>query len=180
MNIFDPETDPRLRAEILSRLAGELMTDRERARLFGLPEGCRIREHAKIIAPEKLKCGVNLYIGEGVILDCQGGLEIGDNTQFSAGVMVWSHSSHRQAVKGTTGISRKEIIYKATKIGKNVFLGTSSVIGAGVTIGDRVVVQALTFVNRDLGDDEIYGTERELRSVKKRIDALEAMVRGGK
>src|SRR5215470_115724 len=92
--LFDSETDPVLRSQILERFTAELMTDVERARLFGLPEGCRMRERTKILAPEKLRCGKHLWIGEGAVLDAQGGLEIGDHTQISGGVMIWTHSSH--------------------------------------------------------------------------------------
>ena len=90
MMIFDKSTDPILRAQILSRYVGELMTDSERARFYGLPEGCRIRERTKILAPEKFTCGRFVWIGEGAVLDAQGGLEIGDYTQIGLSVMVWS------------------------------------------------------------------------------------------
>ena len=36
------------------------MNDRERAVFLGLPEGCRIREHAKIFNIENFKCGKNV------------------------------------------------------------------------------------------------------------------------
>lgn len=182
MSVFDLETDNLLRAQILERFVGELMTDRERAKLFGLPEGCRIREHAKILAPANFKCGKNLWIGEGAVLDAQGGLEVGEYTQIGLGVMIWTHSSHKQAIAGQTGVSRDEITYKPTKIGSRVFIAGPSVVLAGVTIGDGAIVQPLSLVSRDLAAGEIYGTAheiratqaRDMRAMKKRIDALEA------
>jgi acetyltransferase-like isoleucine patch superfamily enzyme len=186
MSVFDIETDKLLRAQILERFVGELMTDRERAKHFGLPEGCRIRERTKILAPENFKCGKNLWIGEGAVLDAQGGLEIGDFTQIGLGVMIWTHSTHKQATSGKTGISRDGITYLPTRIGSRVFIGGPSVVLAGVTIGDGAIVQPLSLVSRDLAAGEIYGTAheirttqtREMRAMKKRIEALEAALAG--
>ena len=183
--LFCLNTDQLLRTQILERFIGELMTDKERAKLFGLPEGCRIRERAKILAPDKFKCGKNLWIGEGAVLDAQGGLEIGDYTQIGLGVMIWTHSSHKQATTGLTGISRDGIVYKPTKIGSRVFIGGPSVVLAGVTIGDGAIIQPLSLVSRDLAKGEIYGTAREMqkeidgtaremRVLQKRIEVLEA------
>ncbi len=78
MIMLDKNTDPALRDQILKYQMSQVMTDRERAALLGLPEGCRIRENAKIICPENLKCGKDVWIGEGAIIDASGGLEIGD------------------------------------------------------------------------------------------------------
>ena len=49
--MLDPGTDSALRDQILTYFVSEVLTDSERAKLLGLPEGCRIRERAKILAP---------------------------------------------------------------------------------------------------------------------------------
>jgi acetyltransferase-like isoleucine patch superfamily enzyme len=177
MTIFDETTNPVLRAQILSRYVGELMTDSERARFYGLPEGCRIRERTKILAPERFTCGRFVYIGEGGLLDAQGGLEIGDYTQLAAGVTVLSHTSHRQALAGDTGKSRGTIRYLRTRIGERCFIGGPSVIGPGVTIGNGCIVQPLTFVSQDLPDGTIYGTNRQVQDLTARVEALESALR---
>ena len=56
---FSQETPWEIRKQILDYNATELMSDTERAAYFGLPEGCRMRERAKIISPDKLKIGKN-------------------------------------------------------------------------------------------------------------------------
>jgi acetyltransferase-like isoleucine patch superfamily enzyme len=175
--MLDPNTDPRLRDQILTYVASELLTDRERARLLGLPEGCRIRERAKILAPEKLTLGKNVWIGEGAILDAQGGLHIGDNTQIGLNVMVWSHTSHKQAIEGKTGsLSKEGIRYLETRIGANCFIGGPSVIGPGVTIGNGVIIGPLTFVEKDIPDNGVLSAPRELRKLRERIERLEKHV----
>ncbi len=177
-SLLDPNTDPRLRDQILTYALSELLTDRERAQLLGLPDGCRIRERAKILAREKLKLGRNVWIGEGAVLDAQGGLTIGDNTQIGLNVMVWSHTSHKQAIEGLTGSPTKEgIRYKETRIGSNCFIAGPSVIGPGVSIGDRVVIAPLTFVDRDVDDGEVISATRELRKLREQVQHLEDLVR---
>lgn len=167
------DADMELRAQILRYHATELMTDRERAAFLCLPEGCRIRERAKILAPEKLVMGRNVWIGEGAVLDAQGGLTIGDASQIGLGVMIWSHSSHQQAARGETGQSRDGIVYKPTTIGRNCFIAGPSVIAAGVTIGDGAVISPLTFVDRDVAAGETVSAPRSLKKLEKRIEALE-------
>ena len=171
--------DTDLRAQILQYHATELMTDRERAVYLGLTEGCRIRERAKILAPEKLVLGKNVWIGEGAVLDAQGGLSIGDSSQIGLGVMIWSHSSHLQAIRGETAIGRDSIVYEETRIGKNCFIAGPSVIAAGVTIGDGAIISPLTFVDRDVAAGERVSGPRSLKKLEKRLDALEKRLAAG-
>jgi len=175
--MFDPNVDPQLREQILTYHLADLLTDVERARLLGLPAGCRIRERAKILCPEKLSLGKNVWIGEGAVLDAQGGLSIGDNTQIGLNVLVWSHTSHEQAIRGDTGSPNKEgIRYKETKIGKNCFIAGPSVIGPGVAIGDGVIVGPLTFVDRDVPDGGVVSATREARKLAQRVERLELLI----
>ncbi|HPX12433.1 MAG TPA: CocE/NonD family hydrolase, partial [Syntrophales bacterium] len=68
----DDERNRNLRGQILQYFISSVMTDDERARLLGLPEGCRMRENAKIISPENFRCGKYVWIGEGAVLDASG------------------------------------------------------------------------------------------------------------
>ncbi len=165
--------DDALRSQILQYHASDLMTDRERAQFLGLPEGCRIRERAKILAPSRLTCGKNIWIGEGAILDAQGGLTIGDNSQIGLGVLIWSHTSHLQAIAGETGVSRDRIIYKPTTIGANCCVMGPSVIGPGVTIGDGAIISPLTFVDRDVAPGERVSGPKSLKKLEQRVAAIE-------
>lgn len=176
VNPLDNDTDAKLRHQILTYHLSSILTDRERAKLLGLPEGCRIRENAKILAPENLVCGKNVWIGEGAILDAQGGLSIGDYTQIGLSTMIWSHSSHKQALKSQTCIDSSSIIYKPTKIGKNCFIAGPSVVAAGVTIGNRVIVSPLSFVDQDIPDNAIYGGNRPVKKLEKRLDKLDNLL----
>lgn len=150
VNFFNGERQKTLRKSILERFVGLTMTDDERAALMGLPTGCRIRENAKIISPENLICGENVWIGEGAILDASGGLEIGSHTSIGLSVFVWTHSSYltnltMQNFSGSPLIERK-----STKIGSGCFLAGPTTILHGVTIGDKCIILPMSVVNKDI------------------------------
>ena len=176
------ENTPRtneLRQDILLRHASTMMTDDERARLFGLPEGCRIRESAKIISSENFECGHHVWIGENVVLDASGGLEVGNFTQFGVAVLVWTHSSHLQVLASETCISSEQIIRKQVKIGSNCWIVGPTVISPGVTIGDRVLVMPMSVITKDILDDAIVSGAPvgKLKELEDRIIQLERLVR---
>jgi acetyltransferase-like isoleucine patch superfamily enzyme len=148
--IKDAARNNALRPEILKRIISELLTDDERAVLLGLPEGCRIREGAKIIAPENLKIGEYCWIGENAVLDASGGLEIGSHTSIGLSVFVWTHSSHLTNLSMRNEMASELIQRKATKIGNGCFIGGPSVILPGVTIGDNVLIRPFSTVAKDI------------------------------
>lgn len=181
---FDETTPEALRNQILTYHMTDFLTDRERARFLGLPEGCRIRERAKILAREKLSIGRHVWIGEGAVLDAQGGLTIGDYTQIGLNVLIWSHTSHiearfggrKQEMESTTAVSGKGIQYLPTKIGSNVFIAGPSVIAPGVTIGDRVIISPLSFVDRDLPDNAVFSPAYDMRKLQAKVEKMEEMI----
>lgn len=152
------------------------MDDIERARFLGLPSGCRMRENAKIISPDKLEIGENVWIGEGAVLDASGGLSIGAETQIGLYALIWSHTSHLQAMAGETGSSRQGIVRAATSIGERCFIGGPSVIAPGVTIGDRVIVSPFSLVSEDLPDGTVYNEQHRVKRLERRIAKLESVL----
>ncbi len=144
------ERNQLLRKQILTYFVGQVMTDDERAQLLGLPEGCRIRENAKIISPEKFKCGKYVWIGEGAIIDASGGLEIGDHTSIGLYVLVWTHQSILTNLTMNNVMGNPLIERKPTKIGKGCFVAGHSVIYAGTTIGDFVIVLPMSVITKDV------------------------------
>jgi acetyltransferase-like isoleucine patch superfamily enzyme len=152
LKVLDGDRQRALRPEILRRLLGLALTDDERAVLNGLPAGCRMRENAKIISPEKLKCGEHVWIGEGAVLDASGGLEIGSHTSVGLSVFVWSHSSHLTNLSMQNETASALIQRKPTKIGSGCFIAGPSVILPGVTIGDRVLIRPFSTVSNDVPD----------------------------
>lgn len=146
-----------IRAELARYNAAAHLTDDERATYFGLPEGCRIRPNAKIISPDKFRCGEFVWIGEGAILDASGGLEIGAHTSIGLNTMIWSHSSHLCNLLMQNEIGSKFIYRKPTKVGSGCAINGPSVILPGVSIGDRVVLLPMSVVARDLPSNCVAG-----------------------
>jgi acetyltransferase-like isoleucine patch superfamily enzyme len=144
------ERNQKLRSQILTYVTSQMMTDDERAELLGLPEGCRMRENAKIISPENFKCGKHVWIGEGAILDASGGLEIGDHTSIGLYVMVWTHESTLTNLTLDNSAGNPIIKRKPTKIGKGCFVAGHSVIYPGTTVGDFVVILPMTAITKDV------------------------------
>ena len=140
---------------ILKRIGSMFLTDEERRKLWDLPEGVKIREFARIVPHgkwrENLNIGKNVYIGEGVILDCSEKLIIGEGTQISAFCQIYTHSTALEATL------RGDRIEKPVHIGKNTWIGPGCIVYPGVKIGDRVMVLPNSVVNRDLPDDTVWG-----------------------
>ncbi len=155
--LSDTERSRGLRIELLTRALSTLMTDDERAQLNGLSAGCRMRENAKILAPERLVCGDHVWIGEGVIVDASGGLEIGDHTTLGSGSYIWSHSSVMANILMDNRPANPYIVRSRTRIGRGTFIGGPSVVYAGVSIGDRCIVMPMSVVTTDVLDNTMVG-----------------------
>lgn len=155
--LSDTERARSLRLELLMRALSVVMTDDERAQLYGLPKGCRMRENAKILVPDKLACGDHVWIGEGAIVDASGGMEIGDHTTLGTGSYIWSHSSVMANVMMDNRSGNPYIVRSKTRIGSGTFIGGPSVVYAGVSIGDRCIVMPMSVVTSDVPDNTMVG-----------------------
>jgi acetyltransferase-like isoleucine patch superfamily enzyme len=108
-----------------------------------------------------VRVGRHTRVGPNVVLDGSGGLVIGDYCSISAGVGIYTHHT----VKWATTMGRAEPERAPTSVGHGVYIGPNSVIQMGVTIGDRAVIGALSFVNRDVpAGGRVYGTPARMGS----------------
>jgi acetyltransferase-like isoleucine patch superfamily enzyme len=155
--LLDTERTRALRLELLTRALSAVMTDDERALANRLPAGCRMREGAKILSPELLTCGEHVWIGEGVIVDASGGLEIGEHTTLGSGCLIWSHSSAMSNILMDNRSGNPYIVRSKTIIGSGSFIGGPSVVYPGISIGDRCIVMPMSVVNVDVPDNTMVG-----------------------
>lgn len=124
---------------------GDYFNDRwDRAKREGFGEGTSVYDNVLIIGD--VRVGKDCWIGPNCILDGSGGLEIGDHCAVSAGVHIYTHNSMKRIT--SMGAEKNELM--ATKIGSGVFIGPNSVLQMGVTIGDQVIIGAMSFVNIDI------------------------------
>jgi len=156
-----------LRPDILREFVGALMTDDERARANGLPQGCRMRDGAKIYSRENLICGEFVWIGENAKLDASGGLEIGEHTSIGLDVFIWSHSSFLTNLCKANASGSPLIKRAPTVIGAGCFLAGPCVVLAGCKVGDGCVILPFSTVSRDIPPFSLAGG-----SPAKRIVAI--------
>jgi acetyltransferase-like isoleucine patch superfamily enzyme len=123
----------------------DLLSDRwETAKFYGFGEGTSCYNNVLIIGD--VKVGKNTWIGPNVILDGSGGLQIGDHVSISAGVQIYTHHT----VDWSTSLGKKPSKKNKTTVGNGVYLGPNSIIQMGTTIGDKSVIGAMSFVNKDV------------------------------
>ena len=125
---------------------GDLLTERsDNAAMYGFGEGTTMYDNVLVLGD--VKVGRRTWIGPGCILDGSGGgLEIGDFCSISAGVQIYTHHTVNRSI--TLGVA--PIDYAPTKIGNGVYIGPNTILQMGLTIGDKVVIGANSFVNCDL------------------------------
>ena len=152
---IDSERNRALRRDIALRFLSQLLTDDERARLYGLPASCRVRENTKILSPEKLVCGEHVWIGENAFIDASGGLEIGDHSTVGVGVYIWTHTSVLANLLHANQPGGAAVIRRPTHIGAGCYIVGHSVINPGVAVGDGAVVLPMSCVSHDVAAGDI-------------------------
>lgn len=139
---------------------GDLLSERsDNAAAYDFGEGTTMYDNVLVLG--QVQVGRQTWIGPGCILDGSGGgLRIGDHCSISAGVQIYTH----QTVRRSVSMGVEPIEYAPTCIGDGVYLGPNVVVQMGVTIGDRVVVGANSFVNRDIASGlKAFGTPARIQ-----------------
>jgi acetyltransferase-like isoleucine patch superfamily enzyme len=125
---------------------GDLLTERiDNAAAYGFGEGTTMYDNVLVLGD--VKVGQNTWIGPGCILDGSGGvLQIGDWCSISAGVQIYTHHTVNRSIS----LVEKPIDYAPTNIGNGVYIGPNAVIQMGVTVGDKAIIGANSFINQDI------------------------------
>lgn len=125
----------------------------EKAKELGFGEGTSIYDSALVLGD--VKVGRKTWIGPSVILDGSGGLEIGSYCSISAGVQIYSHNSVKWVM--SSGMAKYE--YAKTIIEDNCYIGPSTIIAMGVTIGKGCIIGANSLVLHDVpAGSKAFGT----------------------
>ena len=133
---------------------GDLFSDRwETAQFLGFGEGTSCYNNVLVLGD--VTVGKNTWIGPNVILDGSGGeLVIGDYCSISAGVQIYTHDS----VAWSTSLGTENVAKAPTEIGNGVYIGPNTIIQKGITIGDQVVIGAMSFVNKNVQSNrKVFG-----------------------
>lgn len=114
-------------------------------------------ENVYIEPPFYCDYGINIILEKNVymnfncvILDCAS-VKIGENTKFGPNVQVYTATHPIDAKERITGIEYA----KPITIGKNCWIGGSSVILPGVTIGENCTIGAGSVVAKSIPDNSV-------------------------
>jgi acetyltransferase-like isoleucine patch superfamily enzyme len=131
----------------------DLLSDRwETAEFYGFGDGTSCYNNVLILGD--VRVGKNTWIGPNVVLDGTAGLEIGDFCSISAGVQIYTHNT----VNWSTTMGEEPAETASTKIGNGVYIGPNSIVQMGVTVEDKSVIGAMSFVNKDVNHSEkVFG-----------------------
>lgn len=97
--------------------------------------------------PKNLKAGAYVYIGNNT--EVYPNVEIGDYTMISSDVkIIGGDHTYKTPSLPMIFCDRGEV--KKTYIGKDVWIGTRSIIMTGVHIGDGVIIAAGSIITKDV------------------------------
>lgn len=109
-----------------------------------------------------LTIGNNVFFNNGCSINCRKNISIGDNSIFGENVKIYDHDHIFKSIDLTrnSGFIEKEVI-----IGKNVWIGSNSIILKGVRIGDNSVIGSGSIVTKDVREGTIMYNEIKEKSM---------------
>lgn len=141
----------------------------ERAQRLGFGDAASIYDSASVFGI--VKVGEHTWIGPNVMLDGSGAeITIGKYCSISSGVHIYSHDTVAWALTEGKAAARTAPV----SIGDCCYIGSQSIIGAGVRIGRQCVVATNSFVNSDVPERTIVGGNPARKLGTVRVDGAEA------
>lgn len=130
----------------------------------------RVSNNCKI---SNSKIGKYCYVACNTVMN---NTNVGNYCSIAPGVQIggmehpyWWHST-------STFLSNKAISNKQTIIGNDVWIAAGSIIKQGVTIGDGVVVGAMSFVNKNVPPNSIiFGIPAKIYSQRMDADVFQKL-----
>ena len=152
---------------ITSEINGSYHTPEELRSLMEKLTGQELDDKFGLFPPFHTDCGINIHIGKGVFInsDCkfqdQGGIFIGD------GCLIGHNTVIATLDHGMLPEERGDLLPKPVHIGKNVWIGSGSIVLGGVTSGDNAVIGAGSVVTKDIPENMIAvgSPARVIRSI---------------
>jgi acetyltransferase-like isoleucine patch superfamily enzyme len=137
----------------------------------------RISSSAKLSDKKKIDIKNNVWIGHYCLLDGIGGIRIGEGVNIASHTCIYTHSSENSIrLLGEKFIEipaekRPGYVIASVNIGEYTFIGTSSVILAGTSIGKGCIIGAGSVVKGDFPDySVIVGNPAKIVGDTKTID----------
>ena len=109
-------------------------------------------ESGLYVLGNQLTVGRGTTINYGCLIDCRAEVRIGERCGIAYGVSLITASHDWNDPKCRAGIET----YSSIRIGNGVWIGSNSVVLAGVTIGDGAVIGAGAVVTKDCEPNSFY------------------------
>ncbi len=119
--------------------------------------------------PSRLFVGENCCINDGCLMQCQGGVRLGNNVTISTGAIVLARQYQmsdwqQQCQKDEPDMEHEE---KSVFLNDHTWIGAGAIVLPGVQIrGKGVVVAAGTIVTKDVDEDYVLIAGSPMRIVK--------------
>ncbi len=94
-----------------------------------------------------LNIGDDVFLNHYCSINCRDSIVIGDGTIIGEGVKFYDHD-HSFHIDGS--VARNSYNTKSISIGKNVWIGSGSIILKGVNIGDNSVIAAGSIITKSV------------------------------
>ena len=105
---------------------------------------------------KKLNIGQNVSINTGCVLQCYGGVVIGNNVTISDGAKILTRSLRTTNYIENSSKIKREHIEKEIKIGDGVWIAANAIILPGVNIGNNSIIAAGSVVTRNVEEKCVY------------------------
>jgi len=89
---------------------------------------------------QNLRVGNNVFLGLNLIMNANGGIDIGDDVLIGPNVKIWSVNHNYMEI--SQPIHEQGFVDKPVVIEKGCWLGTSTIVLPGATIGENTIVSA--------------------------------------
>ena len=138
-------------------LNGSYHTPDEVRALLSLLFGYEIDPSVRVFPPFYTDFGRNIAVGKGVFINAcccfqeQGGISIGDGTLIGHRVVI-ATINH-----GLRPEERMDHHIAPVRVGRNVWIGSGSILLPGVTIGDGATVAAGAVATKDVPEGAVVG-----------------------
>lgn len=117
---------------------------------FHIGDYSKIHHHTNVHGYNPCKIGHNAWIGQYSIIDCTGGVEIGNNCGIGAHSQLWSHIKYGDTLEGCRFLSERSLT-----VGHDVWFVGHCVVSP-ITAEDKSMAMVGSVVTKDMKFNQIY------------------------
>jgi acetyltransferase-like isoleucine patch superfamily enzyme len=117
---------------------------------FVMGDYCKIQHHCNVHG-NTITIGHNAWIGQYTVVDCLGGVEIGNNFAIGPSSFVFSHAKYGDTLEGCRFDYESKL-----KIDNDVWLAGGHTTVYPVHIKNKAMTLAGTIITKDLEENRIY------------------------